>query len=288
MYVFVISSVVILTFSCGLFMLFKVLTRQDDSGISRKHFVILAISGVLSYISDTIGVGSFAVSIAIARFFRLVKDAELPGFINAVQVIPGAVEAVLFLGVIHVDAVTFITLIIGTSIGGFIGGIYASKVDAVKIRLIMIFAFIVVILLLLANLNHIIPVGGNMVSLCGIKLIVGFCGMFCAGFLVCFGVGSYALIQSVLFVLGMSPLAAFPIMTSAAAIQQPITTFAFIYAGKIPYKKILIMSFFGIIGVFIGFQMISTLSTTQLHSLLVLVLSYNTVSLIRSYLKGKG
>ncbi|BCD92505.1 hypothetical protein fh0823_26440 [Francisella halioticida] len=53
----------------------------------------------------------------------------------------------------------------------------------------MIFAFVGVVFLLLGNLFNILPVGGNLLKLSGIKLVVGFVGMLFAGFLVCFGVG---------------------------------------------------------------------------------------------------
>ena len=93
--------------------------------------------------------------------------------------------------------------------------------------------------------------------------------------------------QAVLFLLGMSPLVAFPIMTAAGAIQQPVTVMAFIFSGKVPLRKAVIVSLFGIIGVFIGFQIVTMLSTEQLQWLLVIVITYNTVGLIRAYRKSR-
>ncbi|AXA34376.1 hypothetical protein CDH04_08200 [Francisella adeliensis] len=267
-------------------MVYKVATHQDkETTLSFWQAIMLAFSGVIAFIGDTIGVGSFAINIAIAKTFKLVKDADLPALANGAQVVPGAIEAVFFLGVLHVDALTLITLVLGATLGGFIGGIYASKIDAKKIRLIMISSFVVVIFLLLTNLLGLIPIGGSLVALAGTKLVLGFFGMFIAGFLVCFGVGLFAIVQAILFLLGMSPLVAFPIMTTAGAIQQPVTTFAFIFAGRIPLKKILIVGLFGIVGVMIGFNIVTSLTTFQLHCLLILVIGYNVINLVIASLK---
>ena len=288
MYYLVVSLIILLSALCTTYMLYKIVTHQDDySSPSFKESIILASAGIVSFVADAIGVGSFAVNIALARTFKLVKDVELPGFVNGVQVIPGAIEAIFFLGVLHVDALTLIVLVIGATLGGFIGGVFASKIHTATIRLIMIVAFIVMILLLVGKLLGILSVGGVLMKLVGIKLILGFIGMFTAGFLVCFGVGLFAIVQAILFLLGMSPLVAFPIMTAAGAIQQPVTTFAFVFNGKVPLRKVLIVSLFAIMGVLIGFQIITMLSTQELQWLVVPVISYNTVSLIRSYRKAR-
>ncbi|AIT09360.1 hypothetical protein LO80_04840 [Candidatus Francisella endociliophora] len=283
MYFLVIALVILLSAVCMAYMLYK-LFRGDDSypidSFSQK--VKLAFSGIVAFIADTIGVGSFAVNIAIARTFKLVKDAELPGFVNGAQIIPGAIEAVFFLGALHVDPITLIILVLGATVGGFAGGMFASRISTSIIRLIMVFTFILVICLLIGKLMHILPIGGDLLALKGWKLWIGFIGMFVSGFLVSFGVGLFALVQTVLFLLGMSPIVAFPIMTTAGAIQQPVTTFAFLLNNTIPLKKALIVGCFGIIGVFIGFNIITILSTEQLQWLLVIVIGYNTISLIRA------
>lgn len=83
----------------------------------------------------------------------------------------------------------------------FIGGIFASKIHTATIGLVMIVAFILMILLLVGKLLEILPIGGSSFKLNGYKLILGFIGIFVAGFLVCFGVGLFALVQAILFYL---------------------------------------------------------------------------------------
>ena len=89
------------------------------------------------------------------------------------------IEAEFFLGALHVDFITLEVLVIGATV---------SKIHTATIRLIMIVTFILMILLLVGKLLEILPIGGSSVKLTGYKLILGFIGMFVAGFLVCFGV----------------------------------------------------------------------------------------------------
>ena len=286
MYLPIVFLIILLAALSSLYMLYKLFADYDQYPLEKlSQKIVLAFTGIIAFTADTIGVGSFAINIAIAKTLKLVKDNELPGFVNSAQVIPGAIEAVFFLGALHVDFITLIVLVIGTTLGGFIGGIFASKIHTSTIRLIMIVAFILMIFLLVGKLLEILPIGGTLVKLTGYKLMLGFIGMFIAGFLVCFGVGLFALVQAILFLLGMSPVVAFLIMTTAGAIQQPVTAFAFLINNTVPIKKVLIVSCFGVIGVFIGFNIVTILAVNQLQWLLVIVITYNVISLVRSFIK---
>ncbi|APC96407.1 hypothetical protein [Francisella frigiditurris] len=171
------------------YMIYKLLTGQDQyPKPTFKQSVMLAFTGVAAFVADTIGVGSFAINIALGKTLKLVKDAEIPGFLSGAQVMPGAIEAVFFLEVLHVDVLTLVVLVLGATIGGFIGGIFASKISTAAIRLIMIFAFVIMMFLLIGKLLNILPIGGTLMKLTGYKLVLGFVGMIFAGFLVCFGV----------------------------------------------------------------------------------------------------
>ena len=76
-------------------------------------------------------------------------------------------------------------------------------------------------------------------------------------------------------------------MTAAGALQQPLSTGIFVYKNKVPLKKTLIISISGVAGVLLALPVITHLSTTKLHDLLVLVLTYNTIMMGMSYVKEK-
>lgn len=284
----VFYAVIILTIACVLYMFKQLFVSGEVKHKQPLSMTLkLGFSGVVAFLADTVGVGSFAVNIAICRTLKLVEDAQLPALINGAQVIPGAIEAVFFLTAIKVDALTLCVLVLGAALGGFLGGFFASKVKPTVIRLFMIFAFSGMVILLLTNIFQWIPIGGHLMALSGWKLGVGFIGLVVAGFLSCMGIGLFAVVQAILFLLGMSPIVAFPIMTAAGAIQQPIATATFVFNKQVPLKKAFTIALFGIIGVAIGFLVVSHMSTKQLHWLLVIVILYNIITLSRSYLNDR-
>lgn len=279
--------ILVLSLWCVGMMLYR-LKKQPPVAISFQERVKLILSGILAFISDTIGVGSFAVNIALAKCLNTFRDEELPAMNNGAQVIPGTLESLLFMQVIQVDFVTLITLVLGTCIGGVLGGHVVARLSQQAIRLSMMCCFALIMSLLVSNELHLLPMGGELTALEGQKLWIGFLAMVICGSLTTVGIGLFAMVQGVLFVLGVSPAVAFPIMTTAGAMQQPLTTLMFLKQDKIPLKKTLILSLAGILGVFIALPIVSHLSSDWLHRLLIGIMLYNFIAIGRAYLRNKN
>lgn len=280
-------SILVLSLWCVGVMLYQY-KKQPQSPIALKERLKLMISGVLAFISDTIGVGSFAVNIALAKCLNTFKDEELPAMNNGAQVIPGAIESLLFMQVIQVDWMTLGTLVLGTCIGGILGGHIVARLSQQAIRAAMMCCFALIMTLLLSNELHILPMGGELTALKGYPLVIGFFAMIICGSLTTVGIGLFAMVQGVLFVLGVSPAVAFPIMTTAGAMQQPLTTLIFLKQGKVPLKKTLILSLSGILGVFIALPIVSHMSSSWLHRLLIGIMLYNFIAIGRAYFRHKA
>ena len=244
-------------------------------------------SGVVAFIADTVGIGSFAVNIAMAKLLGTFEDEELPAMNNGAQVIPGMLESVFFMQLIQVDLTTLITLVAGTCLGGLVGGSVVSRLSKQTIRLAMVICFLLIISLLLSHQFQWLPVGGDLVALDGWRLIVGFFAMAVCGALTSVGIGLFAMVQGVLFLLNVSPAVAFPIMTTAGAMQQPLTTLMFLQQKKIPLKKTLILSLGGCLGVLLVLPIFQYLTASWLHSLLIVILFYNVFMIGRAYLQAR-
>jgi len=277
---------VLLTLFCVGVMIYK-LKRQPAVHVSAMDYCKLIGSGMVAFIADTIGMGSFAVNIFMAELLGTFHDEELPAMNNGAQVIPGVIESLFFMQTIDVDLTTLITLIAGTCLGGVIGGSVVSRLSKQAIRLAMICCFTLIIGLLLCRQLHLFPIGGDLTALHSWKLVLGFGGTMLCGMLTSVGIGLFVMVQAVLFLLGVSPLVAFPIMTTAGAMQQPLTTLAFLQKDKIPLKKTLILSLGGCVGVFIALLIFKHLTITWLHSLLILIVTYNLIAVSRTYLRSK-
>lgn len=283
----IITLIVLLSLFCVVVMLYK-LKKQPAVSLSAMDYCKLFGSGVVAFISDALGMGSFAVNIALAELLGTFHDEELPAMNNGAQVIPGVFESIFFMQLIDVDLTTLITLVAGTCLGGLIGGNVVSRLGKQSIRLAMMCCFTLIIALLLCRQFHIFPIGGELIALHSGKLVMGFVGMVVCGMLTSVGIGLFVMVQAVLFLLGVSPMVAFPIMTTAGAMQQPLTTLAFLKHDKIPLKKTLILSLGGCVGVFLALILFNHLTISWLHSLLILIITYNLFAISRTYWRLKG
>lgn len=284
---FIISAIVVLSLICVVAMIYR-LMQQPSVNLSFLDYLKLGISGILAFVADTLGVGSFAVNVALAKFLKTFGDDELPPVCNGAQVIPGIFESFFFMQLIDVDPVTLVTLVTGTCIGGLVGGAVVSRLSKQAIRLAMMCCFAAIIVLLICHQLRIAPIGGDLIELHSWKLLIGFFAMIVCGGLTSVGIGLFVMVQAVLFLLNVSPVVAFPIMTTAGAMQQPLTTLVFVQQNKIPLKKTLILSLFGCVGVFVALPLFSHLTVTWLHSLLLCILIYNLFAISRTYFNTRA
>ena len=284
----IIIGIVLLTASVTGYLIHQ-LRRQPTPALPHSDTLRLIGSGILAFMSDTLGVGSFAVNIALAKVLGTFEDEELPAMCNIVQLIPGAIESLFFMKYVAVDLTTLAVLILGTCIGGLLGGGIVSRLSKQAIRLAMILCFSFIIILLVSNQCHLLPVGGEAMALYSWKLAIGFFGLIVCGALTSVGVGLFAMVQGVLFLLSMSPLVAFPIMMAAGAMQQPLTAVMFLrQPRKLPLKRMLILSLGGCVGVLLTLPVFNYITVSWLHNLLIFILCFNLVAISRAFLQARG
>ncbi|MFT4058192.1 MAG: sulfite exporter TauE/SafE family protein [Legionella sp.] len=281
---FVILGILILSLLSVAVMVIK-LRHQPSEKLSISEYIKLSISGVVAFIADTIGVGSFAVNVTLAKLMNTFRDDEMPAVNNGAQVVPGTIESLFFMRLIDVDLTTLLTLVTGTCVGGLLGGFVVSRLSKQAIRLAMLWAFALIIVLLIAHQFSLLPIGGELTSLSSWKLVIGFFALVVCGALTSVGVGLFVMVQGVLFLMNISPAVAFPIMTTAGAMQQPLTTLVFLQQNKIPLKKTLILSLAGCVGVLITIPLFKYLTVAWLHLLLLCILVYNFIAVARTYLR---
>ena len=283
----IIYSILTLSLLCIASMVYR-LIKQAPVPLSKADYCKLVGSGIVAFVADTLGVGSFAVNVALAKLLGTFRDDELPAVNNGAQVIPGTIESLFFMQLVDVDLTTLVTLVLGTCLGGLIGGAVVSRLSKQAIRLSMMCCFLLIIALLVCHQFRLLPVGGDLVELHSWKLIVGFFAMIICGALTSVGIGLFAMVQGVLFLLNVSPLVAFPIMTTAGAMQQPLTTLVFLRQNKIPLKKTMVLSLAGCVGVCITLSIFNHLTISWLHTLLLGILIYNFLAIGRTYLQSRS
>src|SRR5947207_11543422 len=84
-------------------------------------------TGFVTNFFDTLGIGSFAPTTAIFKFFKIVPDQQIPGTLNVGHTLPTIAEAFIFTAVIAIDPKTLIFMIGAAVLGAWLGaGIVAS------------------------------------------------------------------------------------------------------------------------------------------------------------------
>jgi uncharacterized membrane protein YfcA len=128
----------------------------------------------------------------------------------------------------------------------------------------------------------IMPAGGDALALTGTRLAIGLVGNFVLGALMTIGIGLYAPCMILIFMLGMRPTVAFPIMMGSCAFLMPIASIRFIRAKSYEPRAIIGMLVAGIPAVFIAALIVKSLDLNTVQWLVVAVVAYTGVSMLRS------
>ncbi|WP_209456781.1 sulfite exporter TauE/SafE family protein [Metaclostridioides mangenotii] len=247
-----------------------------------------AVIGFFTNLGDTLGIGSFATSIALFKGLKVnIPDKLIPGTLNVCHAIPIILQALIFTAVVEVDPLTLIVLVAAAVIGSYLGAGIISKMDDRKIKIVMGVALAVAAVLML--LSHpwvnMIPGGGDATGLTGAKLVIGTVGNFILGALMTAGIGLYGPCMVMVYFLGMSPAVAFPIMMTSCALLMPVASTKFIKENAYSRKLSLPIAFGGIFGVIAAVMFFQGISLDVLKILVILVITYTSVTMLRAGLK---
>jgi uncharacterized membrane protein YfcA len=127
-----------------------------------------------------------------------------------------------------------------------------------------------------------LPGGGVALGLQGARLIFAIGVSFLLGALMMLGIGLYAPCLVLVSLLGMSPLAAFPIMMGSCAFLMPIGGARFVRSGRYDCRAALGLTLGGLPGVLIAAFIVKSLPLVWLRWLVVIVVSYAAVLMLRS------
>jgi uncharacterized membrane protein YfcA len=145
---------------------------------------------------------------------------------------------------------------------------------------------IAAVLYALSNLN-LMPIGGDAVSLEGTYFVIAVAAHFVMGVLMMFGIGLYAPSLIVLSLLGLNPVAAFPIMMGSCAFLMPISSLNFLKSDRIDLRIVLGIALGGIPAVLVAALVVKSLDLVTLRWLVVVVVIYAAALLLHSALFAK-
>jgi uncharacterized membrane protein YfcA len=238
-------------------------------------------TGFVTNFLDTLGIGSYATTTSIFRFWKMVPDENIPGTMNVGHTLPTIVEAFIYTQIVPIESRTLIMMIAAASLGAWLGaGVVASwPRRAVQVGM-------GTALLLLASAlvfrQTMMPVGGTALALTGVKLGIAVGVNFVLGALMTIGVGLYAPCMIMIALLGMNPAAAFPVMMGSCAFLMPVASIRFLKKGRFDGKALVGLMIGGIPGVLIAAFLVKSMNTTAVFWLVIVVVIYTATSLLRT------
>ncbi len=242
------------------------------------------VLGAVANFLDTLGIGSFAPSIAWIRFRRLVPDRLIPLTMLGGYILPSIAQAVIFLVLlgVQIDPLLLLLCVAAMVVGGLVGVPIAARAPIRLVQGLVGLALLIAALFYsLSNLG-LMPSGGSATNLPIRWAVVAIAVHFLLGVLLSFGVGNYAPTLAMLSLMGMDPRLAFPIMASAASFSGVAAAGRSIQLVKLDYRIVLGLALGAIPAVFVAAFIVKEMPTTMLRWLVVVVVSYAGGTLLLS------
>ena len=126
------------------------------------------------------------------------------------------------------------------------------------------------------------PAGAQALGLEWMQLIPACLLIGMLGALMTIGVGLYAPCMILVSLMGMDPIAAFPIMMGACAFLMPVASTRFVLSGKYQLQAALGLTLGGIPAVLIAALLVKSLPLYALKWLVVVVVLLTAIAMLRS------
>jgi uncharacterized membrane protein YfcA len=255
---------------------------KHKNNLEPVSWIKTSIIGFVVNFFDVLGIGAFAPQTALLKFTKQTEDKVIPGTLNVANTIPVLFQALIFITIIEVDALTLVLMLVSAALGAIVGAGVVSKLSERKIRLTMGFALLVTASFMIARNLEWIQGGGDAIGLQGGKLLIAIIGNFFLGALMTAGIGLYAPCMALVFALGMSPQVAFPIMMGSCAFLMPPASIRFIREGAYNKKAAIAMAVPGVVAVLIAALIVKSLPLDILKWVVIVVILYTSAVMLRA------
>jgi len=243
--------------------------------------------GFVTNFFDTLGIGSYATTTAMFRFFKrhgrqLVDDRIIPGTLNVGHTPPTITQALIFIAIVAVDFSTLVYLLAASVLGAWLGAGVVARWPRRNIQIGMGLCLLGAAGLMTRTALNVSAAGGAALGLGGAKLGIGIAGNLMLGALMTLGIGLYAPALIMISLLGMDPRAAFPIMMGSCAFLMPIASARFIREKSYSLRQALGLGMAGVPAVIIAAFIVRALSLTYVRWLVVVVVLYTAISMLHA------
>ncbi|MDB5720449.1 MAG: anion permease [Alphaproteobacteria bacterium] len=243
----------------------------------------LALGAVTNFF-DTLGIGSFAPTLAWFKFRNLVPDRLIPCTMLVGYTLPSMVQAMIFLillGVL-VDPVLLVGCVFALLMGAVLGAGLVAKARSSAVQGVVAVALLVAAILYAMTNLDLMPGGGTAASLPPKLTVIAIAANFGFGLLLNFGVGNYAPSLVMFSLMGMDPHLSFPIMAGGAAFAGAAASTRHIAMGKVDLRIAAGLAIGGIPAVLVAAFLVRSMPLAMLRWLVIVVVVYAAGVMLRA------
>ena len=242
------------------------------------------VIGCITNFLDTFGIGSYAQITALFKLRGRPPDELIPGTLNVGSAVPAFLGSLLFFAAIAVEPVLLACMVISSGAGAWIGAGVVSRMPRRAIQLVMGIALLVAAGFFAMTAVGVLPPSGTAMGLSGWRFLVAVLANFVFGALMCIGIGNYAPSMVLLGLLGMHPIAAYPIMIGSDGVLIPVASLGFLRSGRFSHGVALGLTLGGLLGTLVAFPLIKSIGEhlALMRWLVIVVILYAAVSMLRS------
>ena len=282
--VLLLASLVVIVVFYGLYWYFTV-RRQRAAGGHRGDLIPQPIALAISFIAnffDTLGIGSYATTTSMFRFWNVVRDEKIPGTLNVGYVLPTVVQALIYITIVEVEFVTLIAIIGAAVAGAWLGAGVVAGLPRRQVQIGMGFALLGAATLMLLSLLGIGPPPGTALGVAGAKLGLAIVISAVLGALMMLGIGYYAPCLIMISLIGMNPTAAFPIMMGACAFLMPVGSLQFIRKQSYDLRAAIGLMVGGPLAVLIAAFIVRSLPLNYVRWGVIAIVVYTAIGMLRT------
>jgi uncharacterized membrane protein YfcA len=240
------------------------------------------VVGASTNFFDTLGIGSFATTTSIFRFFRMVPDELIPGTLNVGHTLGAIAQTFIYTTLVPVESTTLITMIVAAVAGAWLGAGVVSSWSRQRIQWGMGLCLLGAASLMFMSQTGLLPSGGELLGVSGAKLGIAVSVNFALGALMTLGIGLYAPCLFLVSLLGMSPTSGFPIMMGSCAFLMPISSARFIQKRFFHVGAALGLMIGSIPAVLLAAFIVKSLPLTWVRWLVIVVVVYTATTMLIS------
>jgi uncharacterized membrane protein YfcA len=194
--------------------------------------------------------------------------------------LPTIAQAFIYTQLVPVESTTLVLMIAAAMAGSWLGAGVVIQWPRRRIQIGMGLALLGAATLMLLKALGYLPTGGTTLGLSGMRLVAGLAGNFVLGVLMMLGIGLYAPCMILVYLLGMTPTAAFPIMMGSCAFLMPFSSVRFVGAKTYHRQAALGLALGGFPAAIIAAKLVTWLPPGAVVWLVVAVVIYTAINML--------